>query len=706
MATATKIQDAKALPSVLKQPPLFTLEQLKSILKLREEEAGPLEALLGGDVRGQLDFESLIDLSVPKDPDGLPTKGMRLTPEGPPKLSAKKEGVKNPHLLRRSVKDPELREFLAKLKKSEMKAGGNPKPDYIHRGLPDRPDLPESAMQQRVKALMAEYKEIVGKKAIHPDELMAGIEAGPGRAKSLAKHAADKQAMIEKLWALDQQFADKESWSLATKFGEALIQENPGLTEKQLATVMPNLLKRLEKPGDKRTLGQAVAQFSANSAVKSADATEITGLERVKKNIPAKQFHQRLLKKPGWQQAHQELEQKARNLGVLPDDWKSKDPGDLLMATQDSPKLKPEWDALETAIEVRTPSTLRKTGPGFMEEKVEAARDATREGRAPLLQKLPGGKTPPVVDPMVAAALEEQARWKTIHPPAADTRDAYVAALAQARTAAGDATNIDVPMPTKETLARLSPEEQKALLAIRDEKIAALKKNYHQNPPDIDVQGRRNPTFQGVISDMEPEDAGVSLKGVADIGADDVEDALPPWVRKKYEKMVEAGVPHEAAVQDILGDQRWHEQVRSGRRGQSEVERLVRGSFPDKQGRFPKWQSRQVPSGRAQRNAAPELRWWLGGKGLPPADPKRLEEYTRLLTKKSPEFKGQKVEELLGPGEGGKKALGALMHRDAVMGAKLKRAIELFRAGEPEAVAMAGLGKQLQQILRMFITKL
>lgn len=449
--------------------------------------------------------------------------------------------------------DKERKEFLRAEKESVRRAKGSTRPENIFRVRPDLPDLPESEMQRRVKALVAEYKDIVGKKAIHPDKLMAGIAAGPGRAKSIEKFWANEQGILDKLWKLDQQFADKESWSLATKFGEALIQENPGLTEKQLATVMPNLLKRLERPGDKRTLGQAVAQFSANSAENSAAEAVGKGERMYQMQLPGR--------------------------------------GKDLTGVAGSLK--------ERTIDGNNPMGWEREGDrAFMAEEVEAARAKVRKGKTPVLEVLPPGKAPPAVNPAVAKVLAEQARLKTILPAAADTRDAYVATLARA----------NAPGPWVE----------------------------HQAGP---LQ-----TFQGVISDMSPE-------GVDGFSEEDV----------------------------------WGDEVRSGRRGQSELERLYR------------------------RPAKPtsELREVLSrGSGLPPSDPKRLRKLVERITKTVPEFQGKKAAEILrDPGEA-TKALKVLTHRDEVVGSRLKRALEMVRAGEPEAVAMAGLGKQLQQILRMFITKL
>jgi len=489
----------------------------------------------------------------------------------------------------------EQKTFIAGQKEAAKRAKMASYPTFIHRELEDTGELAASPTQQTVDSLMRQYRNItqgrevgvpgaakhvrvIGGLNMNPDELMAGVEAGPGRAASRAAFEADKVGIVKKLRELDAMFAssDPQTWSIATKFGEAIVQENPDITRRQLLTTMPNLTKHLQYPRPGQSQGQAIAQFGADSAYKSARETDASD---------------------------------------------------------------------------------------FMAGEVEDARAAARMERGnvagkPNLEVLPAGKAPPKVDKQVAETVAKRDLLRRILPSSFKNKDDFLGALERAKTAAPDATNVDVPMPTKETLARLSPDEQKALLALRDQKIAALKKNAFTNPADFDVEARRHPTFQGVVGDGDVDD----VDWLADMDADDA----------------------------------WNKQVQSGRRGQSQLERLSR-------------------KGRPRDPGAAALAMELGDAkgGLPPHNQQALEKLVKKLRATAPGFENLTLADVMavrskapvGPPTMGEVARGALQHRDAAATQKLAKALKLVEAGKSEE-ALAGLGANLQKIIKMFITKL
>lgn len=540
-------------------------------------------------------------------------------------------------------------QFMQDLREGDKALKRSPRFDPIHRELPERPDFEPSAVQKEVQDRVREFKKITDKfdGMVPPGELMAGIEAGPGRAKSLAAFAASQKKYNEAIKALDATFAGPpggETHAIANKFILEIVKERPDLNAEGVRKLMPNLWGRIQHPKGDETLAQAVVKRAADFA--SERAAEATGKgERLYQMQPRRR-------------------------------------GSELTSVAGLAKNRP-------IPEGNNPMGWEFEGDrAFMAEEVDDVRQSLRTGPTgpdgkprPTLEVLPHGEAPPKVHPQLQKVLNEQARLKTILASGADDLDAYNAALYEAQFAGPDATNIDVPSPPKpkytpdelkmsprmkEIRGRAKMVEWRRMVQEAAERQAALEKNAFTNPINHDVKARQFPTFRQVTMGVDPDDVAMSMTGVGEVGVDDVEEALPGWLRKKYEKMVGEGVPHEAALQDILGDQRWQETVRSGKRGQAELERLIAKTYPPKDpsallkrgamsenqaarlaallnkpgAKKPGKHLEKVPTS-PKKNAGIQLAALLrdGEKGLPASGPKEFEKIAKLAKDRIAAFK-------------------------------------------------------------------
>ena len=543
----------------------------------------------------------------------------------------------------------EADKFIREEKSRGARAGRPTRAPYIWRELPERPDFEPSAVQKEVQDRVREFKKITDKfdGMIPPGKLMAGIEPGPGRAKSIAAFAASQKKYNEAIKALDATFAGPpggETHAIANKFILEIVKERPDLNAEVVRKLMPNLWGRIQHPKGDETLAQAVVKRAADFA--SERAAEATGKgERLYQMQPRRR-------------------------------------GSELTSVAGLAKNRP-------IPEGNNPMGWEFEGDrAFMAQEVDDVRQSLRTGPTgpdgkprPTLEVLPHGEAPPKVHPQLQKVLNEQARLKTILASGADDLDAYNAALYEAKFAWPDATNIDVPSPPKpkytpdelkmsprmkEIRGRAKMVEWRRMVQEAAERQAALEKNAFTNPINHDVKARQFPTFRQVTMGVDPDDVAMSMTGVGEVGVDDVEEALPGWLRKKYEKMVDEGVPHEAALQDILGDQRWQETVRSGRRGQAELERLIAKTYPPKDpsallkrgamsenqaarlaallnkpgAKKPGKHLEKVPTS-PKKNAGIQLAALLrdGEKGLPASGPKEFEKIAKLAKDRIAAFK-------------------------------------------------------------------
>lgn len=474
--------------------------------------------------------------------------------------------------------------FIQDLKKKDQLAGRPTRAPYIRRELPERPDFELSAVQKEVQDRVREFKKITDEfdGMIPPGKLMAGIEPGPGRAKSIAAFAASQKKYNEAIKALDATFAGEsggKTHAIANKFILEIVKERPDLNAEGVRKLMPNLWSRIEHPAKGETLAQAVVKRAANFA--SERAAEATGKgERLYQMQPRRR-------------------------------------GSELTSVAGSSKERP-------IPEGNNPMGWEREGDrAFMADKVEEVRQSLRQGK-PQLEVLPHGEAPPEVHPQLKKVLDEQARLKTILPSGADDLDAYNAALYEAQFAGPDATNVDVPSPPK---PKYTPDELKMTPRMKEirgrakmvewrrkvqeaaEKQAALEKNAFTNPINHDVEARQNPTFRQVAMGANSEDVDLT----SDFGtsserdkAAQIENATGRKAQKAAERELSPRVPEGVRVASEL---------RAGQgglppSGPKELEKIAELA----QARIPAFKNldlatiKQILDGKSLKGAAPEVK--------------------------------------------------------------------------------------------------